>query len=74
MSAIEDKIRRKVNEQAVLCQEEVEILLQTQRELTQGKNKLDTMFENLEREKVTTLLILKKREKKNSSPLETLVL
>lgn len=51
MSAIEDKIRRKVNEQTVLCQDEVEILLQTQRELNQGKNKLDTMFDNLEKEK-----------------------
>lgn len=52
MSAIEDKIRRKINEQTVLCQDEVEILLQTQRELNQGKNKLDTMFDNLEKEKV----------------------
>lgn len=52
MSAIEDKIRRKINEQTALCHDEIEILLQTQRELNAGKNKLDNMFDNLEKEKV----------------------
>lgn len=52
MSAIEDKIRRKINEQTALCHDEMEILLQSQRELNQGKSKLEEMFKNLEKEKV----------------------
>lgn len=52
MSAIEDKIRRKIKEQTALCHDEIEILSQTQRELNQGKSKLDSMFDNIEKEKV----------------------
>lgn len=52
MSAIEDKIRRKIKEQTALCHDEIEILSQTQRELNQGKNKLDSMFDSIEKEKV----------------------
>lgn len=52
MSAIEDKIRRKINEQTALCHDEIEILSQTQRELNQGKSKLDSMFDSIEKEKV----------------------
>lgn len=52
MSAIEDKIRRKIKEQTALCHDEIEILSQTQRELNQGKDKLDSMFDNIEKEKV----------------------
>lgn len=58
MSAIEDKIRRKINEQTALCHDEIEILLQTQRELNAGKNKLDSMFDNLEKEKVCIVRML----------------
>ncbi len=57
MSAIEDKIRRKINDQTAMCHDEIEILSQTQRELNQGKSKLDQMFENLDKEKVSYVLI-----------------
>ena len=53
MSAIEDKIRRKINEQTAICQDEMEVLHQSQRELNQGKNKLEEMFNNLEKERVS---------------------
>lgn len=50
-SAVEDKIRRKMNEQAAQAQEEIEILKQTQNELNQGKFKLTRMFERIDKEK-----------------------
>lgn len=52
-SAVEDKIRRKMNEQAAQSREEIEILKQTQHELTQGKQKLTRIFERIDKEKVS---------------------
>lgn len=64
MSAIEDKLRRKINEQKAQYQDEMEILLHTQKELTEGKNKLDTTIENLKKEKVNPIhgIILNERK------------
>lgn len=75
MSAIEDKIRRKINEQTALCHDEIEILLQTQRELNAGKNKLDIMFDNLEKEKqniTQKIEILKNKEEELEKMIEKL--
>lgn len=81
MSAIEDKLRRKINEQKAQYQDEMEILLHTQKELTEGKNKLDTTIENLKKEKMDVdreIQELRKQEMelekvvKNSSPEDPL--
>ncbi|XKL60334.1 hypothetical protein PGB90_001350 [Kerria lacca] len=75
MSAIEDKIRRKINEQTALCHDEIEILSQTQRELNQGKNKLDNMFDNMEKEKqniIQKIQILKDKEIELEKTIEKL--
>uniref|UniRef100_A0A8D8QAP5 Tumor susceptibility gene 101 protein n=2 Tax=Cacopsylla melanoneura TaxID=428564 RepID=A0A8D8QAP5_9HEMI len=50
-SAVEDKIRRKMNEQTTQAQEEIEILKETQNELNRGKYKLSKIFERIEKEK-----------------------
>lgn len=55
LSAIEDKLRRRYNEQMAQNKAELDILQQSQRELTSGKNKLDTIMSNLTKEKVKML-------------------
>lgn len=42
-----------MNEQAAQSREEIEILKQTQHELTQGKQKLTRIFERIDKEKVS---------------------
>lgn len=56
LSAIEDKVRRRFNEQMAQNKAELDILLQSQRELTLGKNKLDSILTSLNKEKVILLI------------------
>lgn len=55
LSAIEDKVRRRSNEQMSQNKAELDILQQSQRELTLGKNKLESIMTNLNKEKVSTI-------------------
>jgi len=55
LSAIEDKVRRRSNEQMSQNKAELDILQQSQRELTVGKNKLESIMTNLNKEKVSTI-------------------
>lgn len=57
LSAIEDKVRRRYNEQMNQNKAEIDILQQSQRELTLGKNKLESIMKNLNKEKVSTINI-----------------
>lgn len=52
LSAIEDKVRRRFNEQMAQNEAELDILQQSQRELSLGKNKLDSILTSLNKEKV----------------------
>lgn len=52
LSAVEDKVRRRLREQFSQMQAEIETLTRTQQELTQGKNKLDDIITRLEKEQV----------------------
>jgi len=52
LSAIEDKVRRRFNEQMAQNKAELDILQQSQRELSLGKNKLDSIMTSLNKEKV----------------------
>jgi len=52
LSAIEDKVRRRFNEQMAQNKAELDILQQSQRELSLGKNKIDTLLTKLNKEKV----------------------
>jgi len=51
LSAIEDKVRRRFNEQMAQNKAELDILQQSQRELSLGKNKIDTLLTKLNKEK-----------------------
>jgi len=52
LSAIEDKVRRRFNEQMAQNKAELDILQHSQRELSLGKNKLDSILTSLNKEKV----------------------
>jgi ESCRT-I complex subunit TSG101 len=52
LSAVEDKVRRRLREQFSQIQAELETLNRTQQELTLGKSKLDDILARLEREQV----------------------
>ncbi|XP_025192169.1 tumor susceptibility gene 101 protein [Melanaphis sacchari] len=51
LSAIEDKVRRRFNEQMAQNKAELDILQHSQRELSLGKNKLDSILTSLNKEK-----------------------
>lgn len=51
LSAVEDKLRRRLKEQFSQLQAELETLRRTQQELTSGSSHLTDLFEKLEREK-----------------------
>lgn len=52
LSAVEEKLRRRLDEQYAQSRAELDILQQSGTELTQGKQKLDKIIERLESEKV----------------------
>jgi ESCRT-I complex subunit TSG101 len=52
LSAVEDKLRRRLREQFSQIQAELETLRRTEQELTQGKDKLDDILARLEKEQV----------------------
>ena len=61
LSAVEDKLRRRLREQFSQIQAELETLRRTEQELSQGKDKLDDILVRLEREQVRyeSMIILK---------------
>lgn len=52
LSAVEDKVRRRLREQFSQTQAELETLSRTQQELLQGKSKLEDILARLEKEQV----------------------
>jgi len=59
LSAIEDKVRRRFNEQMAQNKAELDILQHSQRELSHGKNKLDSILTSLNKEKVHKFHLIK---------------
>jgi hypothetical protein len=61
LSAVEDKLRRRLREQFSQIQAELETLRRTEQELTQGRDKQDDILARLEREQVIyeSMIILK---------------
>jgi Chromosome segregation ATPases len=61
LSAVEDKLRRRLREQFSQIQAELETLRRTEQELSQGKDKLDDILARLEKEQVRydRMIILK---------------
>ena len=56
LSAVEHKLKRRLEEQFAQSRAELDILQQSANELAQGKTKLDNIFERLNREKVPLML------------------
>ncbi|KAK3605192.1 hypothetical protein CHS0354_013003 [Potamilus streckersoni] len=52
LSAVEDKIKRRLRETFAQAQAEMDVLYKTHSDLMQGKDKLDKMIRDLEKEKV----------------------
>ncbi|XP_005097194.1 tumor susceptibility gene 101 protein [Aplysia californica] len=51
LSAVEDKMKRRLRETFAQAQAEMDVLTKTQKDLTQGKQKLETIISDLEKEK-----------------------
>ncbi|XP_026473091.1 tumor susceptibility gene 101 protein isoform X2 [Ctenocephalides felis] len=65
MSAVEDKIRRRLREQYSQSQAEMETLRRTEQELNEGKERLDRIFAKLQREQTElekSISVLKDKE------------
>jgi ESCRT-I complex subunit TSG101 len=75
LSAVEDKLRRRLREQFSQIQAELETLRRTEQELSQGKDKLDDILARLEREQVEldkNISILKDKEQELEKEIERL--
>ncbi|XP_077298549.1 tumor susceptibility gene 101 [Arctopsyche grandis] len=74
-SAVEDKLRRRMHEQFLQNQAELDTLRRTQQELTEGRVQLDDILGRLEKEKVEldkNITILKDKEQELENSIEKL--
>lgn len=55
ISAVEDKLRRRVQERVNQCQAEIQTLNRTKQELNEGRSKINEIINKLEREEVRKL-------------------
>lgn len=75
ISAVEDKLRRRIQEKVNQYQAEIETLNRTKQELVEGSTKIDSIVSRLEREQVDlqkNLSILREKEQELKESLETL--
>ncbi|KAH8364692.1 hypothetical protein KR084_010010 [Drosophila pseudotakahashii] len=75
ISAVEDKLRRRIQEKVNQYQAEIETLNRTKQELVEGSSKIDTIISRLEREQVDlqkNISVLKDKEQELERSLETL--
>ncbi|KAH8398877.1 hypothetical protein KR222_009745 [Zaprionus bogoriensis] len=75
ISAVEDKLRRRIQEKVNQYQAEIETLNRTKQELVEGSAKIDTIVSRLEREQVElqkNISVLRDKEQELKESLETL--
>ncbi|XP_037722048.1 tumor susceptibility gene 101 protein [Drosophila subpulchrella] len=75
ISAVEDKLRRRIQEKVNQYQAEIETLNRTKQELVEGSSKIDAIITRLEREQVDlqkNISVLKDKEQELEKSLETL--
>ncbi|XP_047513044.1 tumor susceptibility gene 101 protein [Pieris napi] len=75
LSAVEDKLRRRLNEQSQQSQAELETLRRTQQELREGKTRLEDILGRLQRERTDldkNVATLQEKEKELQSAVERL--
>ncbi|XP_022215525.1 tumor susceptibility gene 101 protein [Drosophila obscura] len=75
ISAVEDKLRRRIQEKVNQYQAEIETLNRTKQELVEGSTKIDSIIARLEREQVDlqkNINVLRDKEQELEKSLETL--
>lgn len=75
LSAVEDKLRRRLKEQSLQSQAELETLRRTQQELREGKSRLEDILARLQRERAEldkNVTILQEKEKELHTAIERL--
>lgn len=75
LSAVEDKLKRRLKEQSQQSQAELETLRRTEQELREGKSRLEDILTRLQRERVEldkNVAILQEKEKELQSAVERL--
>ncbi|CAH0696038.1 unnamed protein product [Spodoptera exigua] len=75
LSAVEDKLRRRLKEQSLQSQAELETLRRTQQELREGKARLEEILSRLQRERAEldkNVSILQEKEKELHTAIERL--
>ncbi|XP_063366781.1 tumor susceptibility gene 101 protein [Cydia amplana] len=75
LSAVEDKLRRRLKEQSQQSQAELETLRRTQQELQEGKSRLEDILSRLQRERSEldkNVVILQEKEKELQAAVERL--
>lgn len=58
ISAVEDKLRRRIQERVNQCHAEIQTLNRTKQELNEGRLKINDILSKLEREEVMKLIII----------------
>lgn len=75
ISAVEDKLKRRIQERVNQCQAEIETLDRTKQELTEGQTKIESIISRLQREEVElkkNISVLKDKEQELEKSLESL--
>jgi ESCRT-I complex subunit TSG101 len=75
ISAVEDKLRRRIEERVNQCQAEIQTLKRTKQELTEGQTKIQQIVAKLEREEQElkkNISVLKDKEQELEKSLESL--
>ncbi|PZC83067.1 tumor susceptibility gene 101 protein [Helicoverpa armigera] len=75
LSAVEDKLRRRLKEQSLQSQAELETLRRTQQELREGKSRLEDILSRLQRERAEldkNVTILQEKEKELHTAIDRL--
>ncbi|XP_055384215.1 tumor susceptibility gene 101 protein [Condylostylus longicornis] len=75
ISAVEDKLRRRVQERVNQCQAEIDTLNRTKQELREGRTKIESIIKNLTKEEIEiqkNISILKEKEEELVKSLECL--
>lgn len=75
ISAVEDKLRRRIQEKVNQCQAEIQTLKRTKQELTEGRSKINEIIGKLEREETElrkNISVLEDKDQELEKSLESL--
>lgn len=75
VSAVEDKLKRRIQEKVNQCQAEIQTLKRTQQELNEGQSKINDIIGRLERDEqelTKSIAVLKDKDQELERALEAL--